>query len=235
MKRKRRKKKQDGMLLATILLFILLGSIFQNSIIIILLLLALLPVSNIAWNIIQKRRQEERYLSSGMRDVDNLTGEEFEYFLCEYFKALEYQAKVTPKVNDYGADVIAEKDGEKIVVQAKRYKGKVGIKAVQEIIGARNYYKADKAMVITSAFFTPNAKELAAASEVDLWDRDKLKSVMEQVQGKRLVDDVKQQEEFKAIERVCPVCGGHLITRTGKHGQFYGCENYPDCQYTKPL
>lgn len=32
----------------------------------------------------------------------------------------------------------------------------------------------------------------------------------------------------------CPVCGGRLILRSGKHGQFYGCSNYPDCKYTHP-
>lgn len=32
----------------------------------------------------------------------------------------------------------------------------------------------------------------------------------------------------------CPICGGKLILRSGKHGHFYGCSNYPDCKYTHP-
>ncbi len=31
---------------------------------------------------------------------------------------------------------------------------------------------------------------------------------------------------------VCPLCGGHLIIRNGKYGQFYGCSNYPRCKFT---
>lgn len=30
----------------------------------------------------------------------------------------------------------------------------------------------------------------------------------------------------------CPRCGGTLILREGKYGQFYGCTNYPKCKYT---
>jgi DNA helicase-4 len=31
----------------------------------------------------------------------------------------------------------------------------------------------------------------------------------------------------------CPRCGGFLVIRKGKHGQFLGCTNYPDyCRYT---
>lgn len=33
-------------------------------------------------------------------------------------------------------------------------------------------------------------------------------------------------------EPECPVCGGSLIKRKGKFGEFYGCENYPGCRFT---
>jgi DNA topoisomerase-1 len=33
----------------------------------------------------------------------------------------------------------------------------------------------------------------------------------------------------------CPACGGDLVERTGKHGAFIGCMNYPDCGYTRGL
>lgn len=39
----------------------------------------------------------------------------------------------------------------------------------------------------------------------------------------------------KAVEEGrCPKCGGHLVLRTGRHGSFYGCNNYPNCKYTHP-
>lgn len=33
----------------------------------------------------------------------------------------------------------------------------------------------------------------------------------------------------------CPDCGGKLVIRNGKHGKYYGCSNYPDCQFRKNI
>jgi hypothetical protein len=30
--------------------------------------------------------------------------------------------------------------------------------------------------------------------------------------------------------RVCPACGGPVVKRAGKYGEFYGCANYPNCK-----
>ncbi len=32
---------------------------------------------------------------------------------------------------------------------------------------------------------------------------------------------------------ICPSCGGELIKRKGRYGEFYGCSNYPKCRYTR--
>ncbi len=37
------------------------------------------------------------------------------------------------------------------------------------------------------------------------------------------------------IDETCPACGGELVERSGKHGTFIGCMNYPDCGYTRGL
>ena len=33
----------------------------------------------------------------------------------------------------------------------------------------------------------------------------------------------------------CPWCGGDLIKRHGKYGDFVGCTNYPNCKYTRKI
>lgn len=30
----------------------------------------------------------------------------------------------------------------------------------------------------------------------------------------------------------CPRCGGNLVLRHGRYGDFYGCSNYPKCKFT---
>ncbi len=48
-----------------------------------------------------------------------------------------------------------------------------------------------------------------------------------------------QHEQNVKIKRwmvengVCPNCGGKLVLREGKYGQFYGCSNYPKCKFRK--
>lgn len=32
---------------------------------------------------------------------------------------------------------------------------------------------------------------------------------------------------------VCPRCGGELVKRKGKFGEFFGCGNFPACRFTK--
>ncbi len=35
--------------------------------------------------------------------------------------------------------------------------------------------------------------------------------------------------------QVCPECGSELAIKHGKSGPFLGCENYPNCQYTRAV
>lgn len=42
-----------------------------------------------------------------------------------------------------------------------------------------------------------------------------------------------RDKDAKIAAGICPKCGGKLILRNGKYGSFYGCSNYPRCQYTK--
>ena len=31
----------------------------------------------------------------------------------------------------------------------------------------------------------------------------------------------------------CEMCGGEMVIRRGRYGEFYACENYPECKFTK--
>jgi DNA topoisomerase-1 len=55
---------------------------------------------------------------------------------------------------------------------------------------------------------------------------------------KELVDDKEQNVDRKdvtheAIDEKCPECGGDLAIRLGRRGRFIGCNNYPECSYTR--
>lgn len=115
-----------------------------------------------------------KYTKSSLREIDKMEGVTFEKYLYTHFTKMGYKVKLTAKSNDYGADLILMKNGQRTVVQAKRYKNKVGIAAIQQIVAAKAYYKASQAMVITNSFFTDSAKNLAKKNGVILWDRTTL-------------------------------------------------------------
>lgn len=104
-------------------------------------------------------------------DIDLMSGVEFEYFISTLFDNMGYFTSITKASGDQGIDIIATKDGRKIGIQAKCYSGVVSNKAVQEVVAAKQYYKADKIMVVTNSKFTKSAIELAKANDVTLWDR----------------------------------------------------------------
>ncbi len=36
-------------------------------------------------------------------------------------------------------------------------------------------------------------------------------------------------------EEVCPVCGRHLVYKSGRFGRFLACPGFPECTYTQPI
>ena len=128
-----------------------------------------------------KLYEKKKLSKSGIDEIDQMDGLEFEKYLEALFEKLGYRVRRTPYQNDYGADLIVGKDGHKIAVQVKRYRRKIGVKAVQEAVAACGKYRCQKAMVVTNSYFTEQAKELARANRVDLWDRRKLAGVVQRV------------------------------------------------------
>ncbi|WP_245337928.1 restriction endonuclease, partial [Methylobacterium radiotolerans] len=69
---------------------------------------------------------------------------------------------------DQGADIVAVRDGLRLVVQCKRLSKPVGNAAVQEAAAALRYWDGDRAAVVSNAGFTPAARRLATATGAPL-------------------------------------------------------------------
>lgn len=143
------------------------------------ILFALLAIILIAYLLFSKIKQFSR---AQIEQIDMMTGSEFEHYTKYLLKELGYSnVKVTPSVGDQGIDVIAHKDGVKHGFQCKRWKKNVGNKAVQEVHAGIGFYSLDKGFVITNSNFTQSAEQLAEKINVELWNRDKLIKLLEQV------------------------------------------------------
>lgn len=92
---------------------------------------------------------------------DAMTGREFELYCRGILHEAGWRAALTPGSGDQGADIIAEKDGRRVVIQCKFYNGTVGNKAVQEAYAAAAFQDAPFAVVVTNSVFTKSAHQLA--------------------------------------------------------------------------
>lgn len=114
-------------------------------------------------------------LSSNVGSIQEMSGLEFEQFLAGQFRERGVQVTLTKASGDFGADLIVETPaGMRAAVQAKRFKNKVNLKAVQEVVASVSHYAADFGIVIAASGFFPSAIELAKTNQVELWDEDKL-------------------------------------------------------------
>lgn len=68
-----------------------------------------------------------------------------------------------------------------------------------------------------------SAEQMAKAYEALVAERTEL-SIEEHV------ENIKQRRQDLA-NGICPRCGGRLVLRNGKYGEFYGCSNYPKCKF----
>lgn len=95
--------------------------------------------------------------------------------------------KVTKASRDYGADILAFKDGLEYVIQCKKYKGTVGFNAVKDIATAMDIYQADRGILICDTAFSKDAYkaveridkpiELIDLEEIKTWKVRKVKPV----------------------------------------------------------
>ena len=130
-----------------------------------------------------KHLEQRNHLTSilliDFSEIDQLSGVEFENLLEDKFTTMGFKVESTPTTGDYGADLIVENsEGSRIIVQCKRFKSKVNLKAVQEVVGAMGHYAGDYGVVITNNSFLNSAIKLAESHDIELWDGDKLVSFL---------------------------------------------------------
>ena len=113
-----------------------------------------------------------------LEKVDSMSenGWEFEKFTADLLLKNGFTyAEATSGSNDYGVDVVASDErGVKYAIQCKCYSNKLNNKSVQEVIAGKTLYNCQVGVVFTNNYFTDNAKDIAKANNILLWDRNTL-------------------------------------------------------------
>lgn len=117
--------------------------------------------------------------------ADRLDGSGFEKWCAQLFVLLGFSSvEMTKASGDQGVDIVATKDDVRYAIQCKCYSSDIGNHSVQEVHAGKSMYACHVGVVITNRYFTPSAKELAKVTGVLLWDRNKLKSIIQEIQNK---------------------------------------------------
>lgn len=110
--------------------------------------------------------------------MDLMEGHEFEYYCADLLKSRGFlEVEVTKGSRDYGADILAQKDGISYAIQCKCYDSPIGVKAIQEAYAGRDYYDCMVGAVMTNQYFTTPAVEAAKKLKILLWDRDYIETM----------------------------------------------------------
>ena len=125
----------------------------------------------------QNRLRESIKKKKAIKSIEQLTPVDFEIHCANLLSKQGWKCKTTKLSGDQGADVIAIKNGNTLVVQCKLYSTTVGNDAVQQIIAARTYYRADYAVVITNSTYTKSAKDLATTACVVLLNHSEVDEI----------------------------------------------------------
>lgn len=121
-------------------------------------------------------------------DLLVLSPRQFEEMVVELYRALGHDARRTGAIGDHGVDVVVNaKNGEKWVVQCKRWRGNVGEPIIRDFYGVVHHEKADKGTIITTGGYTAKAREWAKGKPLTLVD------------GPQFLKYVKRAREMKKV------------------------------------
>ncbi|MDI6820651.1 MAG: restriction endonuclease [Patescibacteria group bacterium] len=108
-----------------------------------------------------------------------LSGTDFEKLLYRLFEAMGYKVELVGHSGDQGGDLIANKEGERVLIQAKCYRDwSTGNAAVQQVVGAMNHYNCNKTIVVTTSHFTSEAIILAKDNKTELVSKERLQELL---------------------------------------------------------
>ena len=120
-----------------------------------------------------------------LSEIDSMDGLRFERLCSRMLRKLGYShIQLTKSSGDHGVDIIATKDDIRFAFQCKCYSSNLGNTPIQEVHAGKSIYNCHVGVVITNRYFTSGAIELAKSTNTLLWDRDKLKTILQIIQDK---------------------------------------------------
>jgi restriction system protein len=176
--------------------------------------------------------------------VNSITWQQFENLVGEIFSARGYAVEnVGGGGADGGIDLRLLREGERTLVQCKRWKVfKVGVKPIREFYGVMMSERVDRGIFVSSGVYTNEALRFAEGKPLELIDGAQFAAMAKDFQAHALGKSSTSADQMlpdSVPERpLCPTCGGEMVLRRAKAGknagqEFWGCCTFPRCRGTR--
>ena len=155
---------------------------------------------NSSKTILEKSNKPEIFPKASVYAVDCLSRTEFERFTKWLFEELGYEIGSEVCSTESGVDLVATKDGEKIMIQARRYPKTRKVSNLIVLLSqeTKRTYECKRSIVVATASFTNEAMADAKKFSVELWDRDTLDGKIGEARKKDVVEAIL----FSRIQRI---------------------------------
>lgn len=99
-----------------------------------------------------------------------MTPREYEELIVRHLEGQGYLVQITPYTGDGGVDLIAQRDGERVAVQAKMYGGtrRVNRQTIVELQGVKDLLGCSRAIIATDGRLLPDAAAAADALGIEV-------------------------------------------------------------------
>lgn len=132
----------------------------------------------------QRRVSRKAGQINTISDLIALSPREFEEMVAQLYCDLGHQAKRTGSMGNHGVDVIVQaQNGEKWIVQCKRWRGSVGEPVIRDFFGVLHHEKADAGAIVTTGQFALQAREWARGKPLHLYDGTEFLDTWKRVQA----------------------------------------------------
>lgn len=125
-------------------------------------------------------------------DMRTMDRRRFEHLIAELFSGFGYEVELTKRTRDGGKDIVAIKRAEldlRFLIECKRPDpgNPIGVSTVRELYGVKADDEASKAILVTTTYFTPDAKAFSDRHkwELELRDYDAIREWISRYLGNR--------------------------------------------------
>jgi len=82
---------------------------------------------------------------------------------------------------------------------------------------------------------TPNSEERRLMYVAMTRARNQVFLIADKRNRSLFIRELEKQDNNHRNEKICRECGGEMVLRVGPYGKFYGCSNFPRCQFSEKI